>query len=206
MEPVWLAWAKELQALSQDGLFYRENIFDIQRFERINEIAAEMMAANSGTDLQYIKDLFKEQAGHTTPKVDVRGVVLEENKILLVKEKSDGGWTLPGGWADPNEPPSVTAERETFEESGFKVKAKRLLAVYDRAKQGHIPPHPFHVYKLFFHCKLIGGERKLSIETAGVDFFEESKIPKLSLARTLPSQITRMFYLVRNTQQPADFD
>ena len=206
MEPAWLAWAKELQSLSQDGLFYNENIFDVQRFRRINEIAAEMMAANSGTDLEFIKDLFNKEEGHATPKVDVRGVVFKDNKILLVKEKSDGGWTLPGGWADPNETPSQTVEREVFEESGFKVKAERLLAFLDRTKQGHTPPHPFHVYKIFFLCRIKGGGKKLSIETDGVEFFDEDKIPKLSLARTLNSQISRMFYLYSNPGLPPDFD
>ena len=206
MDPKWLELAKELQALSQDGLFYAENEFDNLRFKRISEIAAEMMSMNSGTDLEYINDLFSSQEGHATPKVDVRGVVFKENKILLVKEKSDGGWTLPGGWADPNETPGETVEREVFEESGFKVKARKVLAVLDRVKQGHTPPYPFHIYKIYFQCDLVGGEKKLSIETDGVDFFEENNIPPLSNARTLKKQIARMFFLQRNPALPADFD
>lgn len=206
MDPKWLELAKELQALSQDGLFYAENEFDNLRFKRISEIAAEMMSMNSGTDLEYINNLFSSQEGHATPKVDVRGVVFKENKILLVKEKSDGGWTLPGGWADPNETPGETVEREVFEESGFKVKARKVLAVLDRVKQGHTPPYPFHIYKIYFQCDLVGGEKKLSIETDGVDFFEENNIPPLSNARTLKKQIVRMFFLQRNPDLPADFD
>ncbi len=206
MEPKWLEWAKELQALSQDGLFYTENDFDKLRFERISEIAAEMMSANSGTDLKFIKDLFSAQEGHATPKVDVRGVVFKDNKILLVKEKSDGGWTLPGGWADPNETPSKTVEREVFEESGFKVKVSRVLAILDRTKQGHLPPYPFHVYKIFFLCELKGGQRKTSIETDDVDFFYEENIPNLSKARTTAPQISRFFFMQKNPGMPTDFD
>ncbi len=206
MDPKWLELAKELQALSQDGLYYTENEFDKLRYKRISEIAAEMMSMNSGTDLKYIKDLFGSQEGPATPKVDVRGVVIKGNKILLVKEKSDGGWTLPGGWADPNETPGETVEREVFEESGFKVKARKILAVLDRVKQGHTPPYPFHIYKIFFQCDLIGGEKKISIETDAVDFFDENNIPPLSNARTLKKQIARMFFLQRNPEQPADFE
>lgn len=206
MEPKWLEWAKELQALSQDGLHYSENVFDIQRYKRISDIAAEMMAANSGTDLKIIKDLFKMQEGHATPKVDVRGVVFKNDKILLVKEKSDGNWTLPGGWADPNESPSITVEREVFEESGFKVKVSKVLAVLDRTKQGHVPPYPFHVYKIFFLCDLKGGSKKTSIETDDVNFFDEEKIPNLSQARSTMKQIERMFYIHKNPDLPADFD
>ena len=206
MEPKWLEWAKELQALSQDGLHYSENVFDIQRYKRISDIAAEMMSANSDTDLKIIKDLFVMQEGHATPKVDVRGVVFMNDKILLVKEKSDGNWTLPGGWADPNETPSITVEREVFEESGFKVKASKVLAVLDRTKQGHVPPYPFHVYKIFFLCDLKGGSKKTSIETEDVNFFDEENIPKLSQARSTIKQIERMFFMHKNPDLPADFD
>jgi len=125
---------------------------------------------------------------------------------LLVKEKTDGGWTLPGGWADPNELPSEAAEREVFEESGFKVKAQKVLAVYDRAKQGHYPPFPFHIYKLFFLCRITGGDKKTSIETEDVEFFSEESIPSLSVSRTTAAQIHRCFEHFRNKTLPTDFD
>ena len=121
------------------------NKFEIERFTRIREISAEIMAEHSNADFAKVLDLFKAQAGYATPKVDVRGVIFKENKVLLVKEKSDGGWTLPGGWADPNESPKESVEREVFEESGFITEAVRVLAVYDRDKQGHTPPFPFHI-------------------------------------------------------------
>ena len=202
----WLEWAKELQAIAQDGLTYTRNKFEIERFTRIREISAEIMAEHSNADFAKVLDLFKAQAGYATPKVDVRGVIFKENKVLLVKEKSDGGWTLPGGWADPNESPKESVEREVFEESGFITEAVRVLAVYDRDKQGHTPPFPFHIYKIFFLCELKGGEKKLSIETDGVDFFAEDNIPNLSDARTKESQLKLFFKMNRDGEQKADFD
>lgn len=205
-EHKWLEWAKELQAIAQDGLTYTKNKFEIERFERIREISAEIMSEYSGTDFGAVLDLFKEQSGYATPKVDVRGVVFKEDKVLLVKEKSDGGWTLPGGWADPNESPKESVEREVFEESGFIAEAVQVLAVYDRDKQGHTPPFPFHIYKIFFLCELKGGEKKTSIETDDVDFFSEKNIPPLSLARTTEAQLRLFFDYKRNGEQKTDFD
>jgi ADP-ribose pyrophosphatase YjhB (NUDIX family) len=206
MEPKWLEWAKSLQAIAQNGLTYAVNEFDVERYNQIRNISAEIMASNSDGDFEFIKELFKNVDGYATPKVDVRGVVFKDNKILLVKEKIDGGWTLPGGWADPNEIPSESVEREVFEESGFIVKSKKILAVYDRAKQGHKPPFPFHVYKLIFLCDLQGGKKTISNETDDVDFFEEDKIPELSHSRVIKSQIKRVFEFYRNPGLPADFD
>jgi ADP-ribose pyrophosphatase YjhB (NUDIX family) len=206
MEPKWLEWAKSLQAISQNGLTFSENQFDVERYKQVREIAAEMMAANSDADFEFIRGLFNSEDGYSTPKVDVRGVAFRDNKILLVKEKLDGGWTIPGGWADPNETPRESVEREVFEESGFEVKAKKIIAVYDRRKQGHTPPHPYHVYKIFFMCEIVGGEKKLSSETDGVDFFSEDKIPPLSDARTKVHQIKRFFEYYKNPDWPTDFD
>lgn len=206
MEPKWLEWAKSLSAIAQNGLTFTENEYDIERYKQVREIAAQMMAENSDADLEFIKDLFKNVEGYQTPKVDVRGVVFKDDKILLVKEKIDGGWTLPGGWADPNESPAEAAEREVFEESGFKVKAEKVLAVYDRSKQGHYPPFPFHIYKIFFLCSLIGGSKRNSIETTGVDFFDSDNIPELSWSRTTEKEIHRFFEYYKNPSLPTDFD
>ncbi len=206
MEPKWLEWAKNLQAISQDGLTFTTNKFDIERYKQIRKIAAEMMSSNSDADYTFIHNLFDSEDGYSTPKVDVRGVVFKENKILLVKEKIDGGWTLPGGWADPNETPGESVEREVFEESGYRVKADKVAAVYDRTKQGHSPPYPYHVYKIFFLCKLLGGESKTSIETDGAEFFDKENIPQLSDARVKHSQILRLFDHYYNPSLKADFD
>ena len=206
MEPKWLEWAKSLTAIAQNGLTYTENEFDKERYNQIREIAIQMMASNSDGDLEFIKGLFENMKGYETPKVDVRGVVFKEDKILLVKEKIDGGWTLPGGWADPNESPAEAVEREVFEESGFKVKAEKVLAVYDRTKQGHHPPFPFHIYKIFLLCNLVGGSKSTSIETEGVEFFSENDIPLLSESRTTARQIHRLFEFYRNPLMETDFD
>jgi ADP-ribose pyrophosphatase YjhB (NUDIX family) len=206
LEPKWLEWAKGLQAEAQNGLTYTQSEFERERYEHILEIAAEMMASNSDTDFTYVKNLFEDVEGYMTPRVDVRGVVFENNKVLLVKERMDGGWTLPGGWADPNETPSQSVEREVLEESGFLVRAVKVLAVLDRAKQGHTPPFPYHVYKLFFLCDIEGGKKTTSHETDDVDFFGEDEIPELSAARTTASQLSRFFKHLRDPELPADFD
>ncbi len=206
MEPKWLEWAKSLNAVAQNGLTFAVNEFDVERYKQIRDIAAQIMASNSDGDFEFIKSLFEGADGYQTPKVDVRGVVFKDGNILLVKEKLDGGWTLPGGWADPNESPSEAVEREVFEESGFEVQAKKILAVYDRTRQGHFPPHPFHVYKIFFLCEITGGSKAESIETDGVEFFAENNIPELSVSRTTEKQIHRLFKYLHNPAMQADFD
>jgi ADP-ribose pyrophosphatase YjhB (NUDIX family) len=205
-EPRWLVWARHLQALAQNGLTFSRNPFEIERYEAVRQVAAEMMAAGSGADLEMILDLFKDNVGYMTPKVDTRGVVFREDTMLLVNELLDHKWTLPGGWADVNEAPSVAVVREIREEAGFETRAVKLLAVYDRTKQGHVPPHPFSAYKLFFRCEITGGAPSESIETSGAVFFRENEIPELSLARVTPSQIARMFEHYRHPEWPTDFD
>jgi ADP-ribose pyrophosphatase YjhB (NUDIX family) len=204
--PPWLEWAKKLQAVAQNGLLFTENAYDRERYETIREVAAEMMAAGSGDPLEVITGLFAAQAGYATPKVDVRGVVFRDDRILLVKEAQDGLWTLPGGWADPNESPSESVTREVWEESGFKTRAVKLVAVFDRAKHAHLPLHAFHVYKLFIRCEIESGEPRTSLETLGAEFFAENAIPELSLARVVPAQIARCFQHLRHPEWVADFD
>lgn len=206
MEPAWLKWAKQLAALSQNGLTYAENPYDIERYEKVREIAVEMMASQSDLDAGKLLTIFQREEGYATPKVDVRGVVFRDGKILLIKERSDNLWSLPGGWADPGQSPTESVVREVFEESGFETQAHRLLAVYDRSKHPHKPPCPFHIYKLFFLCEITGGEAKTSYETIAVDFFAENELPELSITRILPFQIARMFEHYRNPNLPTDFD
>ncbi len=207
MEPKWLAWARQLHSLARSGLTYSDNPFEIERCERTQAIAEEIFASQSDEEPEVIAGLFSEQAGYATPKVDVRGVVFKDDKILLVKERIDGGWTLPGGWADIGDSPSRATEREVWEESGYEAKAVKLLAVYDRddPRHGH-PPHPFHIYKLVFLCELTGGEAKSSMETDGVGFFGEDEIPALSEGRTTESLLRRMFEHQRHPEWPTDFD
>jgi len=202
----WLAYATRLQALAQDGLMYAQNPFDHERYASIQQIAAEIMAAVSDSPIDRIAGLFSEQAGYATPKVDVRGVVFRDDEVLLVQERSDEGWTLPGGWADPGDTPAAAVEREIREESGYTARAVRLLAVYDRATQGHQPPHPFSIYKLFFLCELTGGEPTSSSETAAVQFWPVDGLPPLSVARVTDRQIRHLHGLAARPDLPADFD
>src|SRR2546427_372538 len=205
MESKWLEWAKGLLAISQNGLTYSENHFDIQRYEAIREIGSEIMASSAGVDKTVVMEIFKREAGYATPKVDVRGVVFQSDTILLVKEVADGAWTLPGGWADVNESPKESVVREIREESGYETKPFKLLAIYDRSKHGHVPAFPFHVYKLFILCDLIGGASTTSVETSDVGFFAEHELPDLSLSRVTPSQIRRFFEHHRRPNLPTDF-
>jgi ADP-ribose pyrophosphatase YjhB (NUDIX family) len=206
MEPNWLRWAKQLAALAQDGLTYCDNAYGIERYEQIRNVAAEMTATGFDLDKKSVLGLLSREEGYATPKVDVRGVAFRDDKVLLVREKLDGGWTLPGGWADPWQSPSEAVVREVREESGFEVRVTKLAAVYDRSKHPHLPLMPFHIYKLLFLCEITGGQATESHETTGVDFFAEDNIPELSLSRTLPEQIARMFEHHRNPALPTDFD
>lgn len=207
MEPSWLRWAKEIQALAQTGLTFCENAYDIERYEALRTLAVEMMAAGSEATPETIAGLFEAQTGYATPKIDVRGAAFRDGEILMVREASDGGWTLPGGWADVNQTPAESVVREIREESGFESRSIKLAAALDRTRQGHEPPHPFHVCKLFFLCEITGGAASISLETSEVAFFAEDAIPPdLSLARTTPAQIDLMFAHWRDRGLPTAFD
>jgi len=204
MSNIWVNWIRRLQSIAQNGRNYCKNEFDLQRYQQVENIAAEIAAKYSNAELQTISAMFKQESGPATPKIDVRAAVISENKILLVKERGDG-WTLPGGWVDPGETPSEAAVRETKEESGYDVDAVRLMAIYDRDRQGH-PPCPFHVYKVIFLCTLVGGAAKTSLETEAARFFGEEQLPVLSESRVLSGQVKRAFVFARNPGLPADFD
>ncbi len=207
MDSQWLVWARKLQALAQTGLTYAQDGYDRERYEALRQIAAEIMAAGSSPpiDPRTLGDFFGRDTGYATPKVDVRAAVFLEHRLLLVKEREDGGWTLPGGWADVGDSPSTAAVREVKEESGYDVIARKLLAVYDRNLHGH-PPIPYHAYKLFFQCELVGGTAATSHETDGVGFFAEDEIPPLSLSRITTAQIAHLFEHYRHPEWPTSFD
>jgi ADP-ribose pyrophosphatase YjhB (NUDIX family) len=204
--PRWLDWGSRLQALAQTGLTFAQDPYDVERYQTLRDIAAEMLATGTGADLATMGQLLASDSGYATPKVDVRGVVFRDDKILLVRERSDGQWTLPGGWADVNASPAENVVREISEESGFQTRVVKLLAVFDRSKHPHEPAFPFHVYKLFLLCEIIGGAAAHSSETDGVDFFAESELPELSITRVTSAQIHRMFEHRRNSALPTDFD
>jgi ADP-ribose pyrophosphatase YjhB (NUDIX family) len=204
--PPWLAWARRLQALSQTGLHFCKDKFDLQRYEEVRDIAAEMLAAGAAyPETVHLADLFSLQVGYATPKVDVRTACFREDHILLVRELEDGCWTLPGGWADIGEAPSVAAAREVREESGYQVRITKLAALYDRDLHGH-PPFAFHSYKFFFLGEVIGGAASGSMETGAAEFFPEDNLPPLSLSRVMPAQIAHLFEHYRHPELPTSFD
>jgi ADP-ribose pyrophosphatase YjhB (NUDIX family) len=202
----WLAWSRRLQSLAQNGLTYCKDPYDEQRYKELRTIAAEMMAAGAGLEESAsVAERFKFEEGYATPKIDIRAAVFDADRILLVKERSDGFWTLPGGWADVGDSPSLAAVREVKEESGFDVAVNKLAAVYDRDKHRH-PPIQYHVFKIFFLCELRGGAAAESVETCGVDFFAEGNLPPLSLTRVTEEQIRHMFEHHRHPGMPSSFD
>jgi ADP-ribose pyrophosphatase YjhB (NUDIX family) len=207
MEPKWLVWAREMQAMAQTGLTFTKDAYDRARYERLRQLSADMMGQSAGVDINVIEELFAGQTGYATPKIDVREAVFKEGKILLVQERSDPGrWSLPGGWADVNRSPTECVVLEVREETGLEVSAVKLAAVYDRARHPHTPPFPFHVYKMFFICEIIGGVLSPGTETEAVTFFGANHLPELSVSRVLRDQIYRMFAHAGSPALPTEFD
>ncbi|MEC0275222.1 NUDIX hydrolase [Peribacillus castrilensis] len=205
MEPKWLEWAKQLQSIAQAGLTYSKDVYDLERFELVRNISVEILSHQTDMNKTVIKDLFANETGYATPKVDIRSVVFRDNKILMVRENTDGDWSLPGGWGDIGLTPSEVAVKEVKEESGFDVKAIKLLGVLDKKCHPH-PPSLYHVYKMFIRCEIIGGQPKEGIETSAVEFFAENELPSLSIARNTESQIKMAFKHLHNPQEPVYFD
>jgi ADP-ribose pyrophosphatase YjhB (NUDIX family) len=208
IEPNWLLWAREIQALAQTGLAYTRDQYDRERYQRLSALASEIMAKHTGMEVSHFEMLFAQQAGYATPKVDVRGAVFRDDRILLVRETMDENrWTLPGGWADVNQSPADAIVKEVREESGLEVRACKLAAVWDRARHAHEPTYPFHIWKLFFLCEIIGGEPQSGLETSEVAFFAEHELPaELSTSRVLLPQLKRMFEHMRRPELPTEFD
>lgn len=214
-EPLWLQWARQIQAIAQTGKHYTQDPFDAERFNQLEALAAEIFAQySSAQDPAHWAALFGKEEGYTTPKIDVRGVVFNrQGEILLVRETFDGGrWTLPGGWADINTAPSANVEREVLEESGYVVRATKLLALYDRRLHGH-PPTPFHSYRLWMRCELLQDTPIPSpqgdLESSESGWFAEESLPaehELSTSRVTLKQLGRCFEHARNPQWLADFD
>jgi ADP-ribose pyrophosphatase YjhB (NUDIX family) len=207
-EPQWLTWTRELQAIAQTGLAFVRDPYDRERYEMLRDLASRMMGAHTASPAGRIEDLFRDEQGYATPKVDVRGAVFDrEGRLLMVREVADSGrWTLPGGWADVNLTPGENVAKEVQEESGFEVRVRKLAAVWDRTRQGH-PPSVFSCCKMFYVCDLVGGSAAISTETSEVDWFAEDAVPQdLSLGRVLPHQLKRMFDHLREPELPTDFE
>jgi ADP-ribose pyrophosphatase YjhB (NUDIX family) len=205
-EPHWLRIARELRAIAQTGLTFTTDRFDRQRYERVRELAASMLAQGSEENYAAIIELLREGWGYTTPKVDVRGAAFVDGRVLLVREIGDGQWTLPGGWADVNQSAAESVVREIAEESGFEARALKLAAVSDYQRSGHPPRSTDSIYKMFFLCSITGGAARASDETSDVAFFARDALPPLSQARTTAAQIDRMFHHALHPEIPTDFD
>jgi ADP-ribose pyrophosphatase YjhB (NUDIX family) len=204
-EPKLLEWAREIQALAQTGHHYAYDDFQRDRCRRLMEIAAEMISSSSELESLPLLQLFRYQKGYATPKIDVRAAVFRDGRLLLVRERIDGGWTMPGGWADVGDVPSKAAEREVLEESGFRVKARKVIGVYDANRMD--PLEVFHAFKIVFLCDMLGGVARPSNETSEVAFFGLEEIPSvLSGDRTRPRHIDDAFNALSNPDCPTVFD
>jgi ADP-ribose pyrophosphatase YjhB (NUDIX family) len=192
MDLKWLKWATQLQSIAQAGLTFGADTYDLDRYEQIRSIAIDIIHEYTDVDQNKIRELFASETGYQTPKVDIRASVIRENKILMVKEKVDGAWSLPGGWADVNTSVRESAIRECLEEAGAVVKPKRIIAVQiaDRHNVGIVP---FTIYKIFVECNLVEKSFVENTETFEADFFDIDNIPELSLPRTTMEQIELCF-------------
>lgn len=203
--PRWLQWADALQTIASAGLTYSRDPFDRERFEQVRGVAAEILSRHTDLSLPDASERLRAEAGYVTPKVDVRAAVFDGDRVLLVREISDGRWSLPGGWADVGESPAEVAAREVREEAGLEVRVVRLAGVLDKWKHPH-PPQLASVYKLFFLCEVTGGALRASAETPDVDWFRRDALPPLSLDRVVPAQVERLFRHRQDPALPADFD
>lgn len=202
--PKWLDWAREIQAISQTGLHYAENDYQIQRYSRLLEISAQIISSHSDLIYSDLVQIFNHQIGYATPRIDVRGAAFQAGNLLMVKESIDGGWTMPGGWVDVGDTPSGAVEREMYEESGFVVKARKIIGVYDANRSG--PLEVFHAFKIVFLCDILSGEARTSEETSDVKFFSSKELPEtLSGERTKPRHLVDAFNALSN-ERPTIFD
>lgn len=203
-QPEWLEWAKELQFIAQAGLTYSKDAFDIERFERIREISAEIVSRQTGLPLEKVKDLFCNEEGFQTPKLDTRAAIFKDNKILLVKEKN-GTWSLPGGWVDVNQTIKSNTIKEVKEETGLDVEATRIIAVQDRNLH-NLPPYAYNVCKVFVLCEAQGGDFQPNIETIESDYFSLDEIPPLAEEKNNKEQIEMCFAAYRDKDWEVQFD
>ena len=187
----WLQWAVELQSLAQAGIFYGKDEFDRERYERIREIAAEMISFKSAIPMDKVRNLFCSEIGYQTPKIDCRAAIFQDGKILLVQEKN-GSWSLPGGWVDVNVSVKENVIKEVKEEAGLDVTADMVIAVQDREKH-NLPVYAYKVCKIFVLCTVIGGGFKANIETVSSDYFERGRLPALATEKNNEEQIDMCF-------------
>jgi ADP-ribose pyrophosphatase YjhB (NUDIX family) len=204
-DPQWLEWAREIQALAQTGLAFTAGEYDRQRYTRLMGIAAEIVSSGSRLPQEEVLRVFLAHPGYATPKIDVRGAVVEGGKILLVQEKSDSCWCMPGGWADVGDIPSEMVAREVREESGLDVVARKVVGVFDANRTGR-PLEFFHAFKIVFLCERIAGDPAGGDETSAAAYFPPDALPPLSSNRTNERHLREVFAHVADPLRPAAFD
>lgn len=204
VENPWLKWATELQFISQVGIAYSRDPFDINRFERVREISAEMMSLKSGWSIERVKDVFCNEIGYQTPKLDTRAAIFKDNKILLVQERN-GKWSLPGGWVDVNQSIRTNLIKEVKEESGYDAIPIKLIAALDR-KMHNLPVYPYGVCKIFVLCDIKEGDFVENIETVDRGFFKINELPLLSTEKNNTEQIEMCFNAYQSNDWEVVFD
>mgnify|MGYP004634390447 FL=1 len=201
----WLKWAIEIQSLAQAGLTYTDNVYDIERYERLREISAEMIQEKSNINLDKVKELFCNEKGYQTPKLDTRAAIFKDNKILLVHENNNT-WSLPGGWCDVLESVKSNTIKEVKEETGLDVNAVKIISVQDRNKHNK-PIYAYGVCKIFVLCNIIGGEFIENIETTEIKYFALNEIPSnLAEEKTNKEQIEMCFKAFNDENWQTQFD
>lgn len=200
----WLQWAVELQAIAQSGLFYGKDKFDLERYERIREISAEMISYKTDISVEKVKNLFCNDSGYQTPKIDTRAAIFRDGKILLVQE-TNGTWSLPGGWVDVDLSVEENTIKEVKEEAGLDVKVKRIIAVQDREKH-NLPIYAYKVCKIFMQCEVTGGAFTPNIETTGYAYFGLDELPCLAEEKNNREQIEMCFTAMRAETWEALYD
>lgn len=205
-EPDWVATVRELQAMAQTGLTYSQDPYDIARYERLREIAAGMIARGFALDPGLTLEAVKPYLGYATPQIDVRGAVFQEDRVLLVRERADGLWALPGGWADVNVSAAENVAKEIEEEARVTVRVQKLAGIYDRRRHPYSPPEPRHCYKFYFVCDLVSGEPAAGDDTTDAAFFALDNLPELSLGRVIEPHIRRAHAHHLKPGLPTEFD
>ena len=201
----WLKWAIEIQSLAQSGLAYTNNVYDIERYERLREISAEMLAEKTDLSIEKVKDLFCNETGYQTPKIDTRAAVFKDNKILLTHE-NNGTWSLPGGWCDVLESVKSNTIKEVKEETGLDVNTIKVIAIQDRNKHNK-PIYAYGVCKVFILCDIVGGEFKENIETTEIKYFSLNELPSnLAIEKTNKEQIEMCFKAYKDKNWQTQFD
>jgi ADP-ribose pyrophosphatase YjhB (NUDIX family) len=205
MNQNWLELAKQMQSIAQSGLTYAKDQFDIERYKQLEELSLEALNRITLEDTEIIKGLFANESGYKTPKVGVRAIIFRDDKVLMVKEKIDGGWCIPGGWCDTWFSPKENLIKEVEEEAGIIVEPLRIAGILDKKFYNH-PPSPYRTYMIFVVCRIISGEISAGTETTDVAFFGKNELPDLSPKRITPEQMEMVFEFLNNPEKEIIFD